>query len=464
MKIQPIYNDLNGAPMNFHKFLCVVIWIGVVVNFIGIVNVLISLNEGANLYVIVYLLLYCANLVCAFIAAVELPKMKWNGVKAYFATFALQVVVYINNLVFSALYGLDLYEPIVQVVSSIIVSCIFLIPLYIYYGKRRNLFYPFATQFCPNYSGFAEDDSTVNSNPKPMEYLKETDASQSNINYIISEQEENDKVNTDDTASFVESTKIDNDVANAGEQNISISNIYRETISKYTKEYYKLLGSNGKLVIGNNDEVMLDPNSIPVFARYTLEFIKYVQAIVRITIERHNMELNADELRALEEEFNADDELIEVAPDLNAVAINGRVQDYLGLVKASSSDESIDKGETYKGQSEIATYFADFVVAVESLSDFFSIEDTQKTLNYIKRSERLKNETQSLALKIYDDIDDQFEKDINSSIKNEDNKDDLYTEMETKEEKPLDITYCRFCGKQVDSEGVFCKHCGKRIR
>ena len=464
MKIQPIYNDLNGAPMNFHKFLCVVIWIGVVLNFIGTVNVIISLNEGANLYVIIYLLLYCANLVCAFIAAVELPKMKWNGVKAYFATFVLQVAVYINNLVFSALYGLDLYEPIVQVVSSIIVSCIFIIPLYIFYGKRRNLFYPWTTQFGSEYSEFTEDNSTVDSNPKPMEYLKETDASQSNINYIVAAKEENEKVKTDSTEIIVESTKSDSDAANVMGQNLPISNIYRDAISKYTKEYYKLLGSNGKLVIGNNDEVMLDPNSIPVFARYTLEFIKYVQAIVRITIERHNMELNADELRAMEEEFNADDELIEVAPDLNADAINGRVQEYLGLVKAGNSDESINKEETHKGQSEMATCFADFVVAVESLSDFFNIEDTQKTLNYIKRSERLKNETQSLALKIYDDIDDQFENDINSSIKKEDNKGDLYTEMENKEEKPLGITYCRFCGKQVDSEGVFCKHCGKRIR
>lgn len=141
MKVEPVYNDLNGAPMKFHKFLCVMVWIGIIRSLAEFFTT-VGDFQGINVYLVVWILLACANIVCIFIAGVDLPSRKWLGVKAYFASFGVSIATYVFNFIFSAVYGLDLYEPTLQLVSIVIVSCVFVIPIYIYYGKRRNLFEP----------------------------------------------------------------------------------------------------------------------------------------------------------------------------------------------------------------------------------------------------------------------------------------------------------------------------------
>ena len=142
MKVEPVYNKLNGAPMRFHKFLCVMVWIGILRNLADFFTT-VGDFQGINAYLVVWIIVTVLNIACVFIAGVDLPSMKWLGVKAYFASFGISVATYVVNLVFSALYGLDLYEPTVQLVACIIGSCVFVIPIYIYYGKRRNLFEPY---------------------------------------------------------------------------------------------------------------------------------------------------------------------------------------------------------------------------------------------------------------------------------------------------------------------------------
>ena len=142
MIVKPVYNNLNGAPMKFHKFLCVTIWIGVFLNIVEAINLISIMGQAFNTYNIILLLISCANTACAFVAGIELPSMKWIGVKAYLATIFMPTLVYFNTLVFSRYYGLDLYDPMIKVIASILSGCLIFIPVYIYYGKRRNLFSP----------------------------------------------------------------------------------------------------------------------------------------------------------------------------------------------------------------------------------------------------------------------------------------------------------------------------------
>lgn len=140
MRVQPIYNNIKNAPMRFHRFLSVVIWIGLAV--LSLFVLLSCLSFDVSLPGIIGFLILLACWGCAVGAAFGLKLMKWSGVQAYFLLQILTIASYFVTLLMYVYYGLDTYKVLMEAVLSLVIYGIPLVLCYIYYGKRRNLFYP----------------------------------------------------------------------------------------------------------------------------------------------------------------------------------------------------------------------------------------------------------------------------------------------------------------------------------
>lgn len=141
MKVEPVYNDLNGTPMKFHKFLCVVIWIGVVLLSITFIGSLFSIDVFSIVSIITFALVVCAW-GCALAAASGLKHMQWSGVKAYYYFSILNIATYIITPFLYSYMGLDTQKVMIEAIVGPIIYGVQLALIYIYYGKRRNLFNP----------------------------------------------------------------------------------------------------------------------------------------------------------------------------------------------------------------------------------------------------------------------------------------------------------------------------------
>lgn len=134
MCIQPKYDRIEGTPLAFLKFLRVTLVLGFVLQLINAISVLTSGTDG---YSIVYCLL---NLVLTFLAVLGLGSMKWIGVLAYYGLFILTLFDGVAAMVLCTYYGE--YETMWAAFRRVLTSVLVLVPVWVYFGKRRLLFEP----------------------------------------------------------------------------------------------------------------------------------------------------------------------------------------------------------------------------------------------------------------------------------------------------------------------------------
>lgn len=134
MRIEPKYYCIEGTPLRFLKFVQVTLVFGLILRLIQIIPLLAS---KADWYSITYNLL---GLTLTILALLWLGDMKWKGVLAYCGLFFLIMLDGIAVLVLCAYYGA--YENIGVPLGRVLATIIILVPLWVYFGKRRLLFDP----------------------------------------------------------------------------------------------------------------------------------------------------------------------------------------------------------------------------------------------------------------------------------------------------------------------------------
>lgn len=134
MRVQPQYVHKEDTPLAFFKFLRVALAIGVVCRSITVIPMLTSETDW---YSIVYSL---AGLALAILALWGLGRMKWMGVLASYGLSVLVIVDGIAAILLCAYYGA--LESSGEAIGRTVGAVLILIPLRIYFGKRRLLFDP----------------------------------------------------------------------------------------------------------------------------------------------------------------------------------------------------------------------------------------------------------------------------------------------------------------------------------
>lgn len=134
MLIQPKYHSIEGTPLAFLKFARVTLVVGFVINLVGLIPLL---TPEADWYTLLYNLLGLALRVLAFF---WLGGMKWRGVLAYCGLFLLMMLDAIAAIALYAYYGA--FESIGPSVSRVLAAMLVLVPVWVYFGKRRLLFDP----------------------------------------------------------------------------------------------------------------------------------------------------------------------------------------------------------------------------------------------------------------------------------------------------------------------------------
>lgn len=134
MLVRPKYTSEEGTPLFFLKFLKIVLPIGIILRLFVLVS-LFSQEFSA------YSLLYCAaNLALAFVAAVYLNKMEWKGVLAFYGIFAVQIADKTLEFLLLTSYGLP--PSVGTVIGTVLGELVVLVPVIVYFDKRRLLFAP----------------------------------------------------------------------------------------------------------------------------------------------------------------------------------------------------------------------------------------------------------------------------------------------------------------------------------
>ena len=155
MKIEPKYYIWENTPLKWYKFLVYfALVLGILSQFVYGINLLLSGNAH-------WLdLLYCfISLAWLIFSEVQLANRKWSGAVAYCLYFIFQGV-YCS--LFTVLY-IAHKLPFTQLLSSAIIAFIFAPLLWIYFGKRRPLFSPWAGQqdtFVPTVANPAAENET----------------------------------------------------------------------------------------------------------------------------------------------------------------------------------------------------------------------------------------------------------------------------------------------------------------
>lgn len=139
MKTKYPYAILESTPLKFYKFVNVTLAIGLVFRIFSILAVFAGfVSDFEHWY---NLLFSAAGLILAFYALLGLSGMKWYGPLCYLSIFA---ITWLDALATSALaiyYGLT-NADYSSFYGRVIVLPLIMIPVWIYFRKRRLLFSP----------------------------------------------------------------------------------------------------------------------------------------------------------------------------------------------------------------------------------------------------------------------------------------------------------------------------------
>ena len=133
MKKPYYYTDVQSTPLAFLKFLRVMLCISLFISGFQAIRIL---TEGDIFSAVLQLLLLAFGVVIC----VGLFKMKYYGVVCYFINILLNAIFYVINVFSDVNLAED--EKIVLGAMFLIVLVGLMIPIFIYFRKRRLLFSP----------------------------------------------------------------------------------------------------------------------------------------------------------------------------------------------------------------------------------------------------------------------------------------------------------------------------------
>ena len=166
------YTDWSTTPLKFYNFLHTALPILCFLNILGIILYFIQYYQYAASFVFwIDVVLRLASTVLMGVSASLLDKRQWNCIISIFLQFLLLAVRNeINNFFSNASFG--------TYIGALIGSLLWFVPIYVYFKKRRFLFYPIPVSLPievykkqeSQSKQFTADKSTaevVNGNPSP---------------------------------------------------------------------------------------------------------------------------------------------------------------------------------------------------------------------------------------------------------------------------------------------------------
>lgn len=154
MSIKPKYTNYESAPMVFFHILKYGLWLIIALTIYTIIlvaRVIPPSDYFTSEYIAFDIALVMEIIIVLFSikAALGLRKREWSGVKALFCAALLTIVAYFIIIIFAVVKSRFVYGDfniIRPIVIELVLIGIFVL-LWIYFGKRRLLFYPFANEY-----------------------------------------------------------------------------------------------------------------------------------------------------------------------------------------------------------------------------------------------------------------------------------------------------------------------------
>ena len=139
------YTNVDDTPLLFYKFVKITLIIGLIIGSLRLISFLANFqSDFEHVYLLV---IYMISLVLAFVARVGLSNMDWSGPLCYMAGICIlpaDAMIGLAGVLYYRSIGVETLDnsELIEMVSTIVVAFLLLIPIWIYFRKRRLLFKP----------------------------------------------------------------------------------------------------------------------------------------------------------------------------------------------------------------------------------------------------------------------------------------------------------------------------------